>query len=142
MNENAKYIIKKIFTSWITKLVLTCILGVFLVLIFGFVTYKDEGNNRWCNSCFVTFFIIFGLGAFSLLNNFGTFDLLGYSFSNLFSVIIHKDEKKYVDAIDYRNKRKDIRYSNRFTYFVYFGVSLVFLITAIILLFTQVKVAA
>ncbi len=142
MSENAKYIIKKIFTSRITKLVLTCILGVSLVLIFGFVTYKDEGNNQWCNACFVTFFIIFGLGAFSLLNNFGTFDLLGYSFSNLFSVIIHKDEKKYVDAIDYRNKRKDIRFSNRFTYFVYFGVSLVFLITAIILLFTQAKVVA
>lgn len=135
MSENAKYIIKKIFTSWITKLFLTCIFGVALVLFFGFVTYKDEGRNQWINSCFVTFFIIFAIGCFSLLTYEGAFDLMGYSFSNMFSVIIHKDEKKYVDAIDYRNKRKEIRRLNRFSFLIYFGVSIVFLVAAIILFY-------
>ncbi len=101
--------------------------------LLAFVAFKDSGINKWCDSTFITFFIIFGFGCLSLILNLGTFDLAGYAFSNLFSVIIHKDKKKYIDAIDYKNSKVEKRKTGKWNFLCYIGVSILFLIAAIVL---------
>ncbi len=75
---------------------------------------------------------IFGIASFQIIGNNGTFDLFNYSIINLISVIIYKDEKKYIDAIDYKDRRKERRTKNRFNFIAYYCVSIIFLIAALI----------
>ena len=94
--------------------------------------FKEKAEIfAWCDSLFITFGVLFGIGILSLLSSFGAFDLIGYSFANIFSVIINKDKKKYVDAIDYRDKRVEKNRKTRWSFFVYLGISLLFLIAAL-----------
>ncbi len=104
------------------------------MLLLRYVAYKEKAEIfAWCDSLFITFGTIFGIGALSLLSSFGAFDLIGYSFANIFSVIIHKDQKKYVDVIDYRDKRIEKNTKTKWSYFVYIGISMLFLIAALAL---------
>ena len=104
--EKFKYFFNKLVRNYIFKIIFTLILGIGLLMLLRYVAFKEKAEIfAWCDSLFITFGVLFGIGILSLLSSFGAFDLIGYSFANIFSVIINKDKKKYVDAIDYRDKR-------------------------------------
>ena len=127
--EKFKYFFNKLVRNYIFKIIFTLILGIGLLMLLRYVAFKEKAEIfAWCNSLFITFGVLFGIGVLSLLSSFGAFDLIGYSFANIFSVIINKDEKKYVDAIDYRDKRVEKNRKTRWSFFVYLGISLLFLI--------------
>ena len=104
--EKFKYFFNKLVRNYIFKIIFTLILGIGLLMLLRYVAFKEKAEIfAWCDSLFITFGVLFGIGILSLLSSFGAFDLIGYSFANTFSVIINKDKKKYIDAIDYRDKK-------------------------------------
>lgn len=132
--EKFKYFINKFVRNYVFKIISTVIIGTCLLLILKYVAFKDKAELfAWCDSLFITFGTLFGIGALSLLSSLGTFDLIGYSFSNIFSVIINKDKKRYIDAIDYRDKRIERNRKTRWSFFIYFAISFLFLIGAIVI---------
>ena len=124
------------FREYIKQVYITCIvlflLGVACCLALFFLAYKAASIIKLVDSFFIVFMAIFGIASFQIIGNNGTFDLFNYSIINLISVIIYKDEKKYIDAIDYKDQRKERRTKNRFNFIAYYCVSLIFLIAALI----------
>ena len=67
---------------------IAAVIGVVLFLLFYYFSNTDlENKTRVCNASFISGFIVFGLGGFQIIGNQGTFDLVGYGFSNLISVM-------------------------------------------------------
>ena len=124
------------FIEYIKQVYITCIvlflLGVAGCLALFFLAYKAASIIKLVDSFFIVFMAIFGIASFQIIGNNGTFDLFNYSIINLISVIIYKDEKKYIDAIDYKDQRKERRTKNRFNFIAYYCISLIFLIAALI----------
>lgn len=112
--------------------------SIFLTIGIAFVLtlYIFKGMNLvdGLDACFATFWIFFGVGSWSIIVNYGTFDALCYSFANMVSTW-HKDgQKKYKDLIDYKEIKQPKRKQKRFKFVDYYIVSAVFLITSIVLL--------
>ena len=73
-----------------------------------------------------------GLGLLVLASNQGTFDVISLGFSDLFNTIKKNGERKYDGLFDYREQRKQIRHSKRFSYLALELDGLIFLIISII----------
>lgn len=121
------------------KTIILFVLGGIITILLFFFAFKVELESTksiiycLCDSTFVSGAILLFFGCFQIIGNQGTFDLFNYGVSNIFSVFVHKDQKKYVDAIDYKNRKALKRKKERFNFLFYFGVALIYLITSIIL---------
>ncbi len=124
------------FKEYLGQVYIVCIvlflLGVAGSLVLYFLIYKSESIIKLVDSFFIVFMAIFGIASFQIIGNNGTFDLFNYSMANLVSVFVYKNEKKYIDAIDYKDQRKEKRTKNRFNFIAYYCVSIIFLIAALI----------
>ncbi len=109
------------------------VIGVVLFLLFYYFSNTDlENKTRVCNASFISGFIVFGLGGFQIIGNQGTFDLVGYGFSNLISVMKKTGEKKYKDPVEYRDARIEKRKRDKFNFLPIFAVAVVFFVIALI----------
>ena len=93
--EKFKYFFNKLVRNYIFKIIFTLILGIGLLMLLRYVAFKEKAEIfAWCDSLFITFAALFGIGILSLLSSFGAFDLIGYSFANIFIVIIKNYKNK------------------------------------------------
>jgi hypothetical protein len=124
------------FREYLVQVYIACIilflLGVAGSLILFFIIYKAESIIKLVDSFFIVFMAIFGIASFQIINNNGLFDLFNYSMANLISVFVYRNEKKYIDAIDYKDQRKEKRTKNKYNFVAYYCVSIFFLVAALI----------
>ena len=86
-----------------------------LGLIISFVSLLVKGFDSllfYCDAFFIAGFVILAFGILAVLSFFGAFDTLGYSmysFTRAFSKKEEMSNKKYVDLVDYVEKKKEKR---------------------------------
>lgn len=125
------FLTKLIKNTWY-KALLLLLVGVAMLLCLYFFAFNNGGIVRWCDSAFITGAFIFFVGCFQIILNQGTFDLFNYSLANLWSVFMFHDEKKYVDAMDYKEKKKSIRKESKFNFLIYFIIGFIFILIALL----------
>ena len=112
-------------------LLVLALFGVGFTLFIYFI--KQRSIIDGCNGSFGAFAILFFIGSYQIILNQGTFDALGYSVTNMISSWGKGAKRKYKDLIDYKDRKAPKRKSSKYNFIVYYVISLVFLITAIIL---------
>ena len=92
--------------------------------------------NNWnfigfIDGTFLAAAIDIGLGLLVLASNQGTFDIISLGFSDLVNTIKKNGERRYDGLFDYREQRKEIRRSKRFSFLALELDGLIFLIISI-----------
>lgn len=107
------------------------IFGIGIVLLVYFLNGKSIVNA--CDGCFGAFAILFSIGSWQIIVNFGTFDSLCYSFANLVSTWHKGSPRKYKDLIDYKDQRIEKRKKSKLNFIVWYIVSALFLIASLVI---------
>ena len=63
------------------KILIICVFGVAFILVIYFINTRSIVDA--CNGSFGIFAILFGIGSWTIIVNFGTFDALNYAFANM-----------------------------------------------------------
>lgn len=115
-------------------------LGTLVFLLIAFFTNQKNGvvGNPTYTSVvdggFIAGSVIIFCFLLSLLNRFGAFDTFGYSFSALLHSFNPEKEKKYVDLVEYKDK-KNIKRSKTPLFYVPYLVSGVILLIVTICIY-------
>lgn len=115
----------------LSNIISFAIMGVISVIAFFiyYFTHEEEGVMRTINGYCIAFVVALAASLFSVLNYFGTFDLFAVGFSNMINVHFRKDfDAKYDSVVDYTEKQKIKRKSNKFRFISYLLVALIFFI--------------
>jgi|GEM_PF-3378202 hypothetical protein len=113
------------------KILIICVFGVAFILVIYFINTRSIVDA--CNGSFGIFAILFGIGSWTIIVNFGTFDALNYAFANMISTWHKEGKKKYTDLYTYTELHKAERKTRRFKFVDWYIASAIFLVVAIIL---------
>ncbi len=101
------------------KVLKACIFPLAFSLLYLVMNGFDQLIN-YCNAFFVAGIVIFLFAALLWVANEGTFDIFGYSFSNLKASFSKEVEKKYESLAQYteikttQRKKKEKKFTNLF----------------------------
>lgn len=104
---------------------------IFFICFISTLNYNIVGA---CDSFFITAALLIGGGGLQIVGNQGTFDVMSYSFANLFASYKKGGEKKYEDVVSYRNLKQEKRNKSKFNFIFYFIYGVIYLIGAFICL--------
>jgi hypothetical protein len=127
--EEKKLTDNKIFFNFLLSLLYIIIGGAVFLLIF---LLKGVTLISACDAALGAFGVLFGVGSFQIIGNFGTFDALGYNVANLRATWKKGGQKKYKDLYEYTQVRVEKRKTNRFNFVPFYVAAAVYLITSII----------
>lgn len=120
---------------WVQFLLRTLLATVVTVLVF--VSFYFSSNKELVdatNACFVSGSIGLGVGVFSLLNKFGSFDFFEYGAVQVLSSMRKGSPRPYVDLIDFKEQKKTKRKLDGMYFISYLIVGAVWIIVAFVLL--------
>ena len=124
-----------VFVSKYLRYLIILLLSSALLFILVYVAFSDRNILvAYCDSSFIVGFVLLGLGSFQIIGNQGTFDLVNYGLSNMFSVLHKPYEKHYEDLASYRELKSSRRKADRFIFVPYYIFAAIYLIIAIICL--------
>ena len=132
-----KKMFKRYIKDWKINLIYLIISIVITVAIFLLYYYLVGPRSILgaCNAMTIADGVLLAFFGFPLLNYFGTFDMLGYGFHCIGTVMFTKREKKYVDLVNYQNVKRTIRDKKPLT-FVSTGI--IFIIATIVLIILEI----
>src|SRR5574344_773078 len=126
--------VKEIFENIFFRIIVLIIIGISATLLLYYFCFGGDGGLlKWCDSFFIVGAAIFLFGCFQIVCNQGMFDLFNYSVANMWSVFVLREDKHYVDAIDYRDQKSESRKKHKFYFIIYFVVGIIFMIVSLIL---------
>ena len=120
-------ILEFIVEFWV-RFLIGFVLGVLVVVIYNWI------NNTWaeyigyCNGAFIGAFLLVSIGALSVLNLFGAFDIFSF-----YALRKKKENGSKEDLYEYSTRKKEERGKHKLAFipyifwgFVFFVISLVF----------------
>lgn len=134
--------LKELNESTLGKAIIKLIVGIIISLVIFLAIYFSSKKNYQdiSNASFACFGTLVGLSFFSYVNQEGLFDAYKYGFTYLFGSFgrltrikygnTYQDYKIYMD--NKREEKSDTYY--KFTFLVYLGLSIIYLIVAIVFL--------